>query len=166
MYSSPAFGGGNRFICYLNKLYKEVKKLGRIKLEPLNNYRFSHEQTMHLSNMNPAMHVGSSQMANIIHDGRWQMLKSLEANELNLGDGKTGAILSDLVINFKAEIFLNEIITVETDIGEIEDKGFRIFYRISKNGKTAALAETGHICFNFLDKSVCAVPEVLIKKLG
>jgi acyl-CoA thioesterase FadM len=139
--------------------------LGRIKLEPLKNYRFSHEQKIYISNINQAMHVGSSQMVDIIHDGRYQMLKSLEANELNLGDGKTGAILSDLVVNYKAEIFLDEIVTVETDIGEIEEKGFRIFYRISKNGKTAALAETGHICFNYLEKSKCEVPEVLIKKL-
>jgi acyl-CoA thioesterase FadM len=118
-----------------------------------------------MSNINQAMHVGAPQMAGIIHDGRYQMFKNLEINEFNLGDGKTGAIISDLAINFKAEIFLDEIIIVETDIGEIEEKGFRIFYRISKNGKTAALAETGHVCFNFLNKSVCEVPEVLIKKV-
>jgi len=139
--------------------------LGRIRLEPLKNYRFSHDQRILFSNINQALHVGSSQMANIIHDGRYIMLKSLGADELNLGDGKTGALLSDLVINFKAEIFLDETVTVETDIGEIEEKGFRIFYRILKNGKTAVLAETGHICFNFFEKVICAVPEVLIEKL-
>ncbi|MCL1865243.1 MAG: thioesterase family protein [Spirochaetes bacterium] len=139
--------------------------MGRIKLEQLNNYRFSHEQRICMSNINQAMHVGASQMVEILHDGRYQMLKKLELNELNLGDGKTGAVVSDLAVNYKAEIFLDETITVETDIGEIEEKGFRIFYRISKNGKTAALAETGHVCFNFLDKKICTVPEVLIKKL-
>jgi acyl-CoA thioesterase FadM len=143
-----------------------VNKLGRIKLVPLENYRFSHEQKIYMANINPAMHVGTSQMADIIHDGRYQTLKKLEANELNLGDGKTGAILSDLVTNFKLEIFLDETVIVETYIGEIEEKGFRIFYRISKNGKTAVLAETGHVCFNFLTKSICEVPEVLIKKLA
>jgi acyl-CoA thioesterase FadM len=139
--------------------------LGRIKLEPLKNYRFSHEQKIYMSNINQAMHVGASQMVDIIHDGRFQMFKKLELNEFNLGDGKTGAIISDLAVNYKAEIFLDEIVTVETDIGEIEGKGFRIFYRVLKNGKTAALAETGHICFNFLNKSTCEVPEVLIKKV-
>ena len=140
-------------------------KLGRIKLNPLKNYRFSHEQRIFFSNINQAMHVGASQMADIIHDGRYQMLKSLGGDELNLGDGKTGAILSDLVINFKAEIFLDEIITIETDIGEIEEKGFRIFYKISKNDKIAALAETGHVCFNFTEKTKGTVPEVFLKKL-
>ena len=147
-------------------LYVEVNKLGRIKLAPLEKYRFSHEQKIYFSNINQAMHVGASQMADIIHDGRYRLLKSLGANELNLGDGKTGAVLGDLVINFKTEIFLDEIVTVEADIGEIEEKGFRIFYRISKNGKTAALAETGHICFNYSNKSICDVPEVLIEKLA
>ena len=140
--------------------------MGRIKLAPLEKYRFSHEQRIYFSNINQAMHVGAPQMTNIMHDGRYRMLKSLDANEFNLGDGKTGAVLSDLVINFKAEIFLDEIVTVETDIGEIDEKGFRIFYRISKNGKTAALAETGHVCFNFSNKSKCDVPKVLIEKLA
>ena len=139
--------------------------MGRIKLEPLKNYRFSHEQRIFFSHINQAMHVGAPQMAVILHDGRYQMLKTLEIHEFNLGDGKTGAVISDLVINFKAEIFLDDIITVETDFGEIEEKGFRIFYRISKNGKTAVLAETGHICFNFSAKTVCTVPEVFVNKL-
>jgi acyl-CoA thioesterase FadM len=139
--------------------------LGRIKLTPLEKYRFSYEHEILFSNINQGMHVGSAQMVNIIHDGRYQMLRSFGANELNLGDGKTGAILSDLVINFKAEIFLDETIVIETDIGEIEEKGFRIFYRISKNGKTAVLAETGHICFNFSEKKAYEVPDVLIQKL-
>jgi len=145
---------------------KEAKKLGRIKLTPLKKYRFSHEQKILFSNVNQGLHVGSSQMANIIHDGRYQMLKTLGADEFDLGDGKTGAVLGDLVMNFKDEIMLDETITIETDIGGIEEKGFRIYYRISKNGKTAALAETGHICFDFSEKKICDIPEVLVQKIG
>lgn len=140
--------------------------MGRIKLTPLERYRFTHEQKVYISNINPAGHVGSSQMIDLIHDGRIAMLQSLEASELNLGDGKTGTILSDLAVNFKAELFLHDVITIESDISEIEEKGIRICYRILKNGKTAVLAETGHVCFSYFDKSICKVPDVFIKKLG
>jgi len=105
-------------------------------------------------------------MIDLIHDGRISMLQSLEASELNLGDGKTGTILSDLAVNYKAELFLHDIITIETDIADIEEKGIRIYYRILKNGKTAVLAETGHVCFSYIDKSICNVPEVFISKLN
>jgi len=140
--------------------------LARIKLKELDKYRFSIDQKIYISNINPAGHVGASQMVDLIHDGRHQMLKSMGANELNLGDGKTGTILSDLVVNYKAELFLDETVIIESDIAEIEEKGLRIFYRVVKNGKTAVLAETGHVCFNYLDKSICKVPEIFINKLN
>ncbi len=140
--------------------------MARIKLVPLERYRFSHEQKVYISNINPAGHVGSSQMIDLLHDGRITMLQSIEASELNLGDGKTGTILSDLAVNFKAEIFLHDVITIESDISEIEEKGIRICYRILKNGKVAVLAETGHVCFSYFDKSICSVPDVFIKKLS
>lgn len=140
--------------------------MARVKLVPLERYRFSHEQRIYISNINPAGHVGASQMIDIIHDGRIQMLKSLGGSELNLGDGKTGTILSDLAVNYKAELFLDDVVTIESDIAEIEEKGIRIYYRILKNGKTAVLAETGHACFSYSEKSICKVPEVFINKLN
>jgi acyl-CoA thioesterase FadM len=140
--------------------------LYRIKLTPLERYRFTHEQKVYISNINPAGHVGSSQMIDLLHDGRIAMLQSLEASELNLGDGKTGTILSDLAVNFKAELFLHDVITIESDIADIEEKGIRIYYRILKNGKIAALAETGHVCFSYFDKSICNVPDIFIKRLS
>lgn len=140
--------------------------MARIKLKELDRYRFNIEQKIYISNINPAGHVGSSQMVDIIHDGRHQMLKSLGASELNLGDGKTGTILSDLVVNYKSELFLDDIVIIESDIAEIEEKGLRMFYRIMKNGKTAVIAETGHVFFNYMDKSIGRVPEVFINKLN
>ena len=140
--------------------------MARIKLKELDRYRFSHQQQIYISNINPAGHVGASQMLDIIHDGRYQMLKSMGFSELNLGDGKTGSILSDLAVNYKAEIFLDDKVTIESDIAEIEEKGFRIFHRIVKNGKTAVLAETGHVSFNYLEKSISRVPEIFICKIN
>ena len=137
----------------------------RIKLTELDRYRFSHEQKIYISNINPAGHVGASQMIDLIHDGRILMLKSVGASELNLGDGKTGTILSDLVVNYKAELFIHDVVTIESDISEIEEKGIRICYRILKNGKTAVIAETGHVCFNYQEKSIGKVPEIFINKL-
>jgi len=138
--------------------------LARIKLKELDKYRFSHQQQIYISNINPAGHVGASQMLEILHDGRYQLLKSLDLNEMNLGDGKTGSLLSDLAVNYKAELFIDDKVIVESDIAEIEEKGFRIFHRILKNGKTAVIAETGHVCFNYMEKRITKVPEIFISK--
>jgi len=140
--------------------------LPRIKLTELDRYRFSHEQKIYISNINPAGHVGASQMVDLIHDGRIHMFRELGVSEMNLGDGKTGTILSDLAVNYKAELFLHDIVTIESDISEMEEKGIRISYRIIKNGKTAVIAETGHVCFVYMEKSIGKIPEVFISKLN
>jgi len=138
----------------------------RVKLNELDKYRFKTEQMITIAYLNPAGHVGNSQMADLVHDGRIALLKELGLNELNIGDGKTGMIMGDLVINFKTEIFLGEKVVIEADISELESRGFRFFYRISKDGKTAALAETGYVTFSYEDRKVCEVPEVFIEKLN
>ena len=111
----------------------------RIKLNELERYRFRHEQVITIAYINPAGHVGNSQMADLVHDGRIHLLRTLGLSELNIGDGKTGLIMGDLVINFKAELFLGEKILIESDIAEIEGKSLRFFHRISKEGKVQLL---------------------------
>ncbi|HOP29676.1 MAG TPA: thioesterase family protein [Spirochaetota bacterium] len=138
----------------------------RVKLTELENYRFKTEQVITIAYLNPAGHVGNSQMADLIHDGRIHLLRTLGLSEINLGDGKTGLIMGDLVINFKAEIFLGEKVIIEADISEVETRGLRFFYRIIKDGKTAALAETGYVTFSYAERKVCEVPEVFIEKLN
>ena len=138
----------------------------RVKLVELEKYRFRHEHIVRISNLNQAGHVGNAQMADLVHDGRITLLKTLGLNELNIGDGKTGLIMGDLVINFKSEIFYDDRILIESDISEIEGKGLRFFHRISKNGKTAALAETGFATFNYAERKICDVPGIFIEKVN
>ncbi len=138
----------------------------RIKLNELERYRFKTEQVITIAYINPAGHVGNSQMADLVHDGRIALLKTLGLNELNIGDNKTGLIMGDLVINFKTELFLGDKIVIESDISEIEGKGFRFFYRIIKDGRVAALAETGYVTFNYADRKICDVPAVFIETLN
>ena len=140
--------------------------MGRIKLAERDNYRFKHELRISISHLNFGGHVGNSQMADLVHDGRFQMLKSMGISEGNLGDGRTGIIMGDLVLNFRAELFIDDAILIESDAGEITEKGIRFFHRISKNGVTAAVAETGFAAFDYIDRRVSLVPEIFIQKLS
>ena len=138
----------------------------RIKLTEKETYRFKHEHIVKISNLNQAGHVGNAQMADLIHDGRITLLKSLGLNELNLGDGKTGIIMGDLVINFKSEIFYDDKILIESDIAEIEENSIRFCHRISKNGKTAAVAETGFVAFDYSQRKIAKITEIFLQKLS
>jgi acyl-CoA thioester hydrolase len=128
-------------------------------------YTFSTSIEVRLSDINYAMHVGSTQMAGIVHDARYRVLTSLGFNEGNLGDGKTSIVIGDLAIQFKSEAFLGTVLTVESHFDEIAEKGFRLFHRIKHGGVLIALAETGIICYNYQERRPVQVPVAFIQKL-
>ncbi|HPS56534.1 MAG TPA: thioesterase family protein [Spirochaetota bacterium] len=137
----------------------------RIKLIELENYRFSYEKLINIANINIAGHTGSVEMTDLIQEARYRIMKTLGLSDLNLGDGSTGGIMADIVINFKGEIFLDDIVSVEMDFAEFDGKGYRVFYRILKNNKVVAVAETGFVTFSFSEKKTVNVPPIFIDKL-
>ncbi|HQO38908.1 MAG TPA: thioesterase family protein [Spirochaetota bacterium] len=138
----------------------------RIKLKELEIYRFSYEKIINISNINIAGHVGSVEMTDLIQEARYRIMKSIGVSDLNLGDNSTGGIMADMVINFKGEIFLDDIISVEMDFSEFDEKGYRIFYRVLKADRVTALAETGFVTFSFKEKKTVNVPSVFTDKLN
>lgn len=140
--------------------------MARTRLVELDKYRFVYEQMIHLSDVNIAGHSGSVEITSLMQEGRYRMLKSMGCSDLNLGDGSTGSIMADMVINFKGEIFLDDRISISMDISEMEENGYRVFYRFIKNGKTAALAETGFVTFSFKEKKKVKVPLLFIERLN
>ena len=138
----------------------------RIKLLEQTMYEFRHELRVRISDLNVARHVGNEQMAALIHEARHQLLKTLGLNEGNLGDGKTALIIADMVINFKAEAFVDDSLLIESHINEIDDKSFRIFHRLSKNGQIIALAETGIIAYEYLGRKMSSIPGEFLQALN
>lgn len=137
----------------------------RIKLEEQSQYEFSFPVTLYPRDINYGGHLGNDSLASLIGSARAHMLYSMGLNENDLGDGKTGIIMADLVINFKSEAFIFDDIEIGTHIGEMRSSGFRIFHRVSKNGTVVALAETGIAGFDHGRKKMSPVPESFRKKI-
>jgi acyl-CoA thioesterase FadM len=105
-------------------------------------------------------------MADIIQEARYRIMKSIGMNDLNLGDNSTGSIMADMVINFKGTITLDDIISVEMDFSEFDEKEYRIFYRILKDDRVCALVETGFVPFSYKENRSVNVPSVFIDRLN
>jgi acyl-CoA thioesterase FadM len=71
---------------------------------------------------------------------RAQMLRSMGKSESDLCDGKTSIIMTDFVIDFKAEAFIFDELTVDTHIGDLSKTSFRIFYQVMRGRAIIALA--------------------------
>jgi acyl-CoA thioester hydrolase len=139
----------------------------RIKLDPLNHYPHIYKTAIEVTDLNYGNHLGNDAVVGIIHRARVHFMKHLGVSEQNLGDGETGILLSDLVVNYKGEGFLFDTLIVESGIGELGTKGFRMFHRITTGQNRAiALAETGIVAFNSKERKVVRIPESFIRRIS
>ncbi len=136
----------------------------RTKLAIHENYPFRCDIQVRVGDLNYGGHVGNSEMVGILHDARVALFRAMEISESDLGDAKTGIVMDDLVVNFRAEAFLGETLTIGCLFGEVENVGFRIHYRVSRGDKTVAVAETGLVAFNYATRQIAFLPAIFKEK--
>lgn len=136
-----------------------------IKLHEQNTYEFQYKLQIQIGHINYSGHVGHDAIIAILWEARTHMFKALGLSELDLGDKRTGIIMKDLAVNFHKEVFLFDEITVEGHVGDFKKNGFRIYYRILKNNKKIAIAETGFLTYDYILKKVVAVPDTFLTAL-
>lgn len=132
----------------------------RVKLQELNGYEFRYHVTAQVRDVNATEHLDHKVILAMIQDARTSILHDLGMKESSIDGGRTGVILADLVVNYKAEVFAFEKLWVESHFGEFDEKSFRIFFRISKDeGKSlVALIETGFVVYDYHTRSVARMP--------
>ena len=139
----------------------------RIKLVPVDRYQHTYETMIEVTDLNYGNHLGNDALVGIIHRARVHFLRRLGTTENDLGDGKTGIVLADLVVNYKGEGFLFDQLIVESSIGELQPKGFRMFHRIATaEQQLIALAETGIVAFDYHQRKVARIPESFISMVA
>ncbi|HOJ43544.1 MAG TPA: thioesterase family protein [Syntrophorhabdaceae bacterium] len=136
--------------------------MSEIILYEQNAYDFQYKLQIQIGHINYAGHVGHEAIIAILWEARTHVFRTLGIGELDLGDGKTGIIMKDLVVNFYGEAFLFDEITVESYIGDMKKNGFRIYYKILKNDKKIAIAETGFLTYDYKHKKVVPVPSTFL----
>lgn len=137
----------------------------QIRLKEQLCYEFHYKTRLEPRDINYGGHLGNDMLVSLAGSARADALYCLGLKEVNLGDGHTGIIMSDLVVNFRAEAFMFDEIVIDTHIGEFTDNGFRIFHRIARGEIVIALVETGIKTFNYIIREVAPVPEAFLKAL-
>ena len=136
--------------------------MSRIILKEQPDYEFEFITKIQTKDLNYAGHLGNDALLKMIQEARIDLFKKLGFKELDLGNGKTGIIIGDLVVNYKAEGFEGEILKIESHIGQVTEKSMRIFHRItkSKENKILAVAEMGLIAFDYKAREITEFPEI------
>jgi len=140
--------------------------LPRIKLIPLDRYQHTYNTTVEVTDLTYGNHMGNDSLVGIIHRARVHFLGRFGASEKDLGDGKTGIVVADLVVNYKGQGLLFDPLIVESSIGEVHPRGFRMFHRVStEQNRLIALAETGIVAFNYQETVLARIPEQFLISL-
>ncbi|OPY73004.1 MAG: hypothetical protein A4E64_02701 [Syntrophorhabdus sp. PtaU1.Bin058] len=137
----------------------------KVVLQEQKEYEFTYKLEAQIGHLNYSGHIGHDAVIAMVWEARVHLFRLLGLTELDLGDGETGIIMSDLVVTFKEEAFLFEEVTVESHVGEISGTRFRLFHRISKAGRPIALMETGFAAFNYNRRKTAPIPKTFLKAL-
>jgi acyl-CoA thioester hydrolase len=138
----------------------------RIKLNEQQEYAFHYRLLLEPRDINYGGHLGNDAPVSILGSARGSMFRSMGLSEMDLGDGKTGIIMSDLAVNYKSEAFMFDELLIDTHVGEISRSSFRLFHRIKKGQIVVALVETGITTFSYALRKVVPVPEAFLKLLA
>jgi acyl-CoA thioester hydrolase len=141
--------------------------MARIKIDLPENFSFSCQIPVRITDINYGGHVGNDTILSIIHEARMQFFNSFGYTEMNFAGA--GMIMADLAIEFKSELFYGDVVIASVVAGEISKIGFELFYKLEKDSGAKKIliskAKTGMICYDYTNKKIVAVPEEAKQKL-
>lgn len=131
----------------------------RMPLAAQPDYEFTHSLTVRATDVNHAGHLGNEALLGLVHEARAHFLKQLGFDPMVGAAHKVGLIIADLVVNFKTEAFAYDLLQVDCQIDEIQEKSFRLFHRVRRGEQVIALVETGMVAYDYTNKKAVPIPD-------
>ena len=139
----------------------------RTKLLLPENFNFTANIPVRITDLNYGGHVGNDSILSLIHEIRVQFLHHHGYDELNLAG--VGLIMADVTIEFKHELFYGEILRASVAATEFSRVGFDLYYKLEKQtGEkwvSVTHARTGMVCYDYSLKKIAGVPKEVCSKL-
>ena len=139
----------------------------RTKLLLPENFNFTANIPVRITDLNYGGHVGNDSILSLIHEIRVQFLRHHGYDELNLAG--VGLIMADVTIEFKHELFYGETLRASVAAAEFSRVGFDLYYKLEKQtGEkwvSVTHARTGMVCYDYSLKKIVGVPKEVCSKL-
>ena len=136
--------------------------MARISIDLPATFSFSATIPVRITDLNYGGHVGNDTILSIIHEARVQFLKSFGYTEKDIGGA--GLIMSDVVINFKNELFYGNPVIAAVAVKNVSRASFDIVYLLNQGETIIAEAKTGMVCFDYEKRKVIALPDEVKQK--
>ena len=138
----------------------------RVKVTPPEQFLFSMERRIGISDVDYAKHLDSVAMVKILHEARLQFLAKLGFTESNIFG--LGMVLTDLAIEYRSESFANDMLVIEVGVSGFNRYGFDIGLQVTNSAQEMVVcnAKMGVVLFDFDKHQIAAVPPALKALLG
>lgn len=132
-----------------------------------NNFRFSTEIDIRISDINYGGHLGNDRYLSIFQDARLRYLKQFGYSEMDIGEN-TSLIMKQAHIEFKAEAFWDDRLMVSIRIVKIKPIKFMIEYLMVKDDNQAKVVATGYtemVGFDYQSRKVKKLPAKFVQDI-
>lgn len=134
--------------------------MARIQLTFPEKTLFTTVLDVRITDLNYGGHLGNDSVLSLLHEARVRFLQYLGFRELDVAGA--GIIMSDAAIQFKGEAFYGEQLTIAMAVADFSRVSFDLYYQVTHNNKTIALAKTGIVFFDYTQRKMVPVPEAFL----
>lgn len=139
--------------------------MSRVKITMPEQFLFSLQRGVGISDLNYARHLDSVSMVRIVHEARLQFLADLGFTEANIFG--LGMVVTDLAVDYQSESFANDVLNVEVGVGRFNRYGCDIYYQITNTAleRVVCSAKTGVVFFDFDKHKIALIPKAFQEML-
>ncbi len=139
----------------------------RVKLREQATYDFKTELELTSAEINDAGHLSFERVLSLARLAWQALFAELGVRDTDLGDGVTGIIVSDLVVNYRGEAFEGDRIVIGVCRFEVSDSTFRLAMRLRVTGseRLVALIELGIVAFEYGAHVKATFPGEMVTRL-
>jgi acyl-CoA thioester hydrolase len=130
----------------------------RVKISAPEQFLFTMERVVGISDLNYARHIDSVSMMKLLHEARLQFLASLGFTEANVYG--LGIVVTDLAVDFRSESFANDHLIIDVGVSKFNKYGFDIGFQVTNSALETVVcnAKMGVVFFDFDKHKLAEVP--------
>ncbi|WP_115718705.1 acyl-CoA thioesterase [Gallaecimonas mangrovi] len=114
--------------------------------------------SLRISDINYGQHLGHDTLVSLCHEGRCRWLAAHGMTEGNI-DG-AAQVVAELSVNYLAQAFYPEQLTMALAVGDLSSKGAEIFQQLRReDGVIVAISKVSVVFFDVKAQAPVAIPE-------
>ncbi len=139
--------------------------MARIKVELPNNFIFTTEIPLRISDINYGGHLGHDVFLPVTHEARVQFLDTMGYSEMNL-EGY-GIMIAGVVIEYIKESFYKDSLIVNIGANNFHKYGFDIVYQILSKENKAEIGRviTAIVLYDYSNRKVVRLPRQVVENI-